>query len=775
MLACYWKLFGGKPHSPAAQNGPRLCQRKNVFPLRAKLPAKTDGRRSRPKGHLKLRAQVMFDFDDLERAIEAKVEAVPAVPAVPAPVRAKVKHIKNNHTKVVRIWAISDLHTDDHHNKEWLDELETKGAANDVLIVAGDISHKWDIIKDTLGFLKARYARVFYCPGNHELWGNAQEDSMRRFHAILQLCEQLGVETAPAEVAVGDRCVLIVPIMSWHHPQWDVEPEIQGWRGLLPVDQMLSDYPLTHWPEGICIQDGSAALAIDKVNDELADWIDLLQRRHEYQEVLSFSHFLPRVENNPEKRYLTYPNLAKGIGSDYLRKRVEDLRPDIHVFGHTHFGYDLEVEGIRYVQAPLSMSSERHSRGTTVALGDFPDGLPFSHPFMVWHSRSGWAPKSQGAWSAYVERYGRRPDVTWLVPSYVADSGLEPITSSTGKKPKVGWLPGRAPVWLFGPKSQRILEAAAECRKVSERLAKEAAGTYKKNKKLHSDEPLPIEASEVAVLLHKGTVAVIDVREGHLDAWPDGAVHLPHPSQTSHFAALPDEELIPLGEQIMAGEGPRILVGSADAPASCRHAALLLAALLRLWPRRPPWRALVIALLGLNCRLFSTSTHHSTWQQRFQRIQGHRYTEQVLDLRHGPRDPRRLRLLRELLSPKEVGDLLALALSSDVDSKQEILGNPVKTPCQVLARDGAWTQGPLSDFFRPILEQRLLPYMKLALGCATLAPAQVLVRHYGAGVPRSFPAHSDHLAFGTAVLDLTPVTWSNWSCWEDHLSASVTI
>lgn len=26
-----------------------------------------------------------------------------------------------------------------------------------------------------------------------------RQDSMRRFHAILQLCQQLGVETAPAE------------------------------------------------------------------------------------------------------------------------------------------------------------------------------------------------------------------------------------------------------------------------------------------------------------------------------------------------------------------------------------------------------------------------------------------------------------------------------------------------------------------------------------------------------------------------------------------------
>ena len=30
----------------------------------------------------------------------------------------------------------------------------------------------------------------------------------------------------------------------------------------------------------------------------------------------------------------------------------------------------------------------------------------------------------------------------------------------------------------------------------------------------------------------------------------------PHPSMTNHFAALPDEELLDLGEKIMAGEGP---------------------------------------------------------------------------------------------------------------------------------------------------------------------------------------------------------------------------
>jgi len=527
----------------------------------------------------------MFDFDDLERVLSEDEGSHASDAEGLAQPRPRQPVQEHGH---VRIWAISDLHTDDPKNKEWLEHIDTKDTANDVIIVAGDISHKWEIIRATLTFFKEHYGRVFYVPGNHELWGGAEEDSMQKLEKLLKLCAELHVETAPAEVATSSRRVLVVPLLSWHHPQWDTEPDIEGWQGLLPVDQMLSDYPLTHWPRGISIKDGTAAKAVDKINDRLMDWEQILARRKSFHEVLSFSHFLPRVEANPEKRYLSYPNLAKGIGSNYLRARVEALKPDVHVFGHTHFGYDLVVDGIRYVQAPLAMSSERQSRGTTVAVGDFPDGKSRPHPFLVWHSRSGWAPRCRGAaWSAYVERYGRRPDVTSLVPSYVADCGLEPISGIGGAKAKVGWLPGRMPVWFFGPRDHRIREAAAEADKVAERLRKEAAGTFKRKqrKQIGSDEPLPIEASEVAILMNKGEVAILDIREGDFASRPAGCVPLSHPSETSNFAALPDAELLELGERMMTGGGPRILVGEGSSPASCRHAALLLAALLRLWPR----------------------------------------------------------------------------------------------------------------------------------------------------------------------------------------------
>lgn len=40
-----------------------------------------------------------------------------------------------------------------------------------------------------------------------------------------------------------------------------------------------------------------------------------------------------RMELCPEKRFLFYPKLPKAVGSDFLRRRVQDLKPDVHVFG----------------------------------------------------------------------------------------------------------------------------------------------------------------------------------------------------------------------------------------------------------------------------------------------------------------------------------------------------------------------------------------------------------------------------------------------------------
>ena len=40
----------------------------------------------------------------------------------------------------------------------------------DTLIVAGDVSHSIDVVRETLQVLVAAFGSVWFVPGNHDLW-----------------------------------------------------------------------------------------------------------------------------------------------------------------------------------------------------------------------------------------------------------------------------------------------------------------------------------------------------------------------------------------------------------------------------------------------------------------------------------------------------------------------------------------------------------------------------------------------------------------------------
>jgi len=506
----------------------------------------------------------MFDYDDLDETLSSG-----DIPDKSA-------------DSWVRIWAISDVHTDMKQNMKWLQGLDVNEYERDVLILAGDVSDKFDNMGEALRVCRRCFSRVFFVPGNHDLWVTESRrresvadeeklDSIRKLRRLLQLCEQLGIETAPGEVCVGAMRVLVVPILAFHHPQWDTEPEIQEWDGIDSVDHVVSDYMLTSWPPGVEIQDGSAAHAIDAINDEIFHGAELLERRTHCDAVISFSHFLPRVELNPEKRYLAKPQLAKAVGSNYLRQRVEEVRPDVHVFGHTHFGYDMVVDGVRYIQAALAYPVERTMRPTSVAVDDL------WKPCLVWDSLSGWAPKHRGAWSEYYMRYGRCPEVTSVLPSYVADS-LRPVSDIC----RVGWVAGRMPAWLFGPREHRLFETRRAVEHIRNLFYSARAGNQ-----TVSQQPKVVTAPELAVLLSRNHCTIVDVRADALRPRNGkrfrGSVAVPHPALTETFPTLPENELLELCERVLASEGPLVLVGAEAA--SSEYAAVLLASFLRLRPR----------------------------------------------------------------------------------------------------------------------------------------------------------------------------------------------
>uniref|UniRef100_A0A7S3TVQ4 Calcineurin-like phosphoesterase domain-containing protein n=1 Tax=Emiliania huxleyi TaxID=2903 RepID=A0A7S3TVQ4_EMIHU len=70
-----------------------------------------------------------------------------------------------------RLYAVSDVHTDKLENMAWWRRLEERSAHRaDSLILAGDVSHRPDVLLETLQIAARAFRTVHFVPGNHDLW-----------------------------------------------------------------------------------------------------------------------------------------------------------------------------------------------------------------------------------------------------------------------------------------------------------------------------------------------------------------------------------------------------------------------------------------------------------------------------------------------------------------------------------------------------------------------------------------------------------------------------
>lgn len=309
------------------------------------------------------------------------------------------------------VWCFSDIHTNHKANAEWIQALVHENKfTNDTIIVAGDVSETTNVFDWTLRLLCSAFRDVFFVPGNHDLWCDGRENSIDRLEEIMEICSQLGVHTKPAY----SNGAIIAPLFSWHQQSWDTEPDIVGWEGI-PSVQFIGDYRKTRWPPGLNLYDDSIAKYFDALNRD--DELKALQVQWPDAPLITFSHFVPKIELTPEKRYLFCPALMKAIGSSFLERRIDKLRPDLHIFGHTHFGCDRTVDDIRYIQAPLGTPTERAQR--RVGLASFPnDERPT--PLLIYDQTNGFPPRYDAWWSIFYDLNPRRPDLCHVLPPHVA-------------------------------------------------------------------------------------------------------------------------------------------------------------------------------------------------------------------------------------------------------------------------------------------------------------------------------------------------------------------
>lgn len=245
----------------------------------------------------------------------------------------------------MRIFAVSDLHTDFSENRLLLRQLSREEYTHDALLVAGDIADRLGVIEETLALLRSRFARVFYTPGNHELWTREGEgDSVEKFYKVVELCRRMGVLTSPGRA----RGVWVVPLLSWYEIGRDgAEREgLEGW----------ADFYLCRWPDSAA----SPSEFFLRMNEPRV-------RRYDGP-VVSLSHFLPRRDLLPPAENLHFKMLPAVSVCEPLEKQIRRLGSVVHVFGHSHINRDLRLGGVRYVQHALRYPRERSGQAEIVKL-----------------------------------------------------------------------------------------------------------------------------------------------------------------------------------------------------------------------------------------------------------------------------------------------------------------------------------------------------------------------------------------------------------------------
>lgn len=342
----------------------------------------------------------------------------------------------------VRVWVLSDVHTDRLSNAEWLEKhLGNEGHQNsfDVLLCAGDVSSKLERFRKTLELFANVFDLVVFTPGNHDGWiaTNAErrrgQTTLGKFDEIRAICMSLNVRLGPVLV----NNILILPLYSWYDAAFDHEPDLSA-GDTADLRRRWIDYTYCKWGPEIEKQEGyhfdsdrgasehiSAHFA--KANEKRIEAALSVVDGDDNKDVsvITMSHFVPRIELLPEKRFLVDPHLPKVSGSKRIEDQLRLVKSKVHVFGHTHIAMDLQVEGTRYVSWPLGSDRERTAQTRVVAgsgalllyaSSSTDKGAGGAQETATAEKSTGWTSNQWTFWSDYYRKYARDPTSTTLAP-----------------------------------------------------------------------------------------------------------------------------------------------------------------------------------------------------------------------------------------------------------------------------------------------------------------------------------------------------------------------
>lgn len=240
----------------------------------------------------------------------------------------------------MRVHAVSDVHIDYPVNKEWLLGLSAMDFRKDALILAGDLTDNLNLLEECLLSLTRKFHSVSFVPGNHELWVSRDKisSSMEKFSRIIELCQHCGVHT---DTFITDE-LAIVPLFSWYDFSFG-EPEAK-------LMDVWNDFRYCVWPEGF------------QPVDVTKYFLDMNTNRLNIKckTIISFSHFLPTRSLMPFYIRSSYRYLYPVLGSEALGAQIKLLKPQIHVYGHSHVNREVRLDNVLYINNAYGYPSESY-------------------------------------------------------------------------------------------------------------------------------------------------------------------------------------------------------------------------------------------------------------------------------------------------------------------------------------------------------------------------------------------------------------------------------
>ena len=265
----------------------------------------------------------------------------------------------------MQVYAISDVHADYRDNLWQLEQLPRHSYGADALILAGDVSHKPEVLRRTFEIFLERFCHVFFVPGNHELWaGRGQHaSSVEKFQEVLRLCESMGVRTGPGVIGTGTDQVCVVPLFSWYTRPGEGSDSLYRERPTQgPSESVWADDYLVKWPRTADFQ------AVQYFLDLNARRVSALYPVSR----VSFSHFLPRQDLmfaapgdapyaalDPARAMFNFSAVA---GSTLIDQQIRQLGSRVHVYGHQHRNRRRYYDGVWYVSNCLGYPDERRGQ-----------------------------------------------------------------------------------------------------------------------------------------------------------------------------------------------------------------------------------------------------------------------------------------------------------------------------------------------------------------------------------------------------------------------------